>query len=932
MSAKGYFRLELSSRLSIVAMIFCVAAISLVFSGTAVGQDFKRSDGSVPLPMDWSNHHVIYTVGFTHEQASKMLGDPRFFVATRSHGKALADAMLAMKTSSSDASKAAPRPAENWAGGGWNVMPRRTRPTLKKDWSISLGAGGVAQGMFPAKYSFDVTATPSCSADFVVFPINASTGNTRAHVVGTFTAEPATGGTTTITVTPTGGTAATLTLTSSASSNSGLYFEVSSTVATNATNLAAAINRNLSTVALDGVAAVASGSTVTVYTLTPGTRVTLTDANTLTNFSWGTVTAGTNGSQANIVAMNQLYSGTETSGTSLCGLTNPEFIFSYASGVGPVATSPTLSLTGKKVAYVENDTNIGAILHILTFGSGSTEYGTSTSCASNNNGGSTLPTCATSPVIPGSTSGSTATDFMLPLGLVAANASTGVAGAADSFSSPFTNYDDDTTFVGDNNGYLYAIKPTFIGTPAYAGGNFPVHVSATPTSVTPTAVTATTTVVTVTATNSLGIGELVTIAGVAANGNSCSSADATAINGTQTVISSSSTQFTFDATIPRATTGAGCTVTNATVTAGSNYLSSPVVDVAGTGNIFVADSSSNLYELTSAGATAATAISVGENVNGGVRVAPMIDSTNAVGYVTTACNANAVGETDAANPALVQFKFTSNTLTEVGVAALDTAMNQNCVVAGYPMYDPTPDDRYYALGISSATAASNGEFIAASSGTGGQQIKAFQFVSSALQTTPEAKPQIGDGPSPLSPLTEFYNSESFTVSAVTATTSVVTVTAANALAANDLVTISGVTSNSNCSAADVAAINGLQTVASASTTQFTFAATIPTATSGSGCTITSATAVGGPDYMFMGVVQNTTGAYSFLLPSGAVSGSYAAENTSSVTGGTSGIVVDNDSTSAQASSLYFGTLATSTSQCGTTAAYCAVKLTQSLLE
>ena len=106
---------------------------------------------------------------------------------------------------------------------------------------------------------------------------------------------------------------------------------------------------------------------------------------------------------------------------------------------------------------MENDPNIGAILHVLTFGSGSTEYGTSASCASNNDGGTTLPTCATNPVIPGSTSGSTATDFMLPLGLVAANAATGVAGAADSFSSPFTDYANDTTYVGDNNGFLYAI-------------------------------------------------------------------------------------------------------------------------------------------------------------------------------------------------------------------------------------------------------------------------------------------------------------------------------------------------------------------------------------------------------------------------------------------------------------------------------------------
>jgi hypothetical protein len=724
---------------------------------------------------------------------------------------------------------------------------------------------------------------------------------------------------------------------------------VSSTVATNASNLAAAVNRNLSSTALDRVVAVASGNTVAVYALTPGTGVALTNANTLSNFSWGAVTAGTNGAQANIVAFNHLYSG---SGTSLCNLTNPEFIFSYASGVGPVATSPGLSLGGTEVSYVENDPNIGAILHVLTFATGSTEYGTSAGCATNNNGGSTLPTCATNPVIPGSTSGSTATDFMLPLGLVAANAATGVAGAVDSFSSPFTDYANDTTFVGDNNGFLYAITPTFTGTPAYKGGNFPVEVSASPASATPTGVTATTTVVTVTVANSLSIGELVTIAGVTANtGNGCTTADVAAINGTQTPASVSATQLTFDATIPSATTGTGCTLTGATVTPGSNYLSSPVVDVGGTGNIFVSDSSSNLYELTSAGATAATALSLGINgstnlgaINGGIRDGAIIDSTNGVGYVVAACNPNTTGEQDtgtAGNAGLVQFKFTSSTLTVAVYAGLDTGANQNCTTSGFPTYAPTPDDRYFVLGIGSATAANNGEIIGAASGTGGQQLKAFQFVSSTLQTTPDMsdKPQIGTAASVISPLTEFFiNSQLLTVSGVTATTTVVTVTANNTLAVNDLITLSGVTSNANCSATDVSAINGgLQTVATASGTNFTFNAAIPTATTGAGCTVTGATATGGPDYLFVGVNENPSAVYTLLLPGSLLvaSGSaptITAKNTTDVSGGTSAMTVDNDSTAGQASSIYFGTLATSTTICGTTAAYCAVKLTQAALQ
>ena len=377
-----------------------------------------------------------------------------------------------------------------------------------------------------------------------------------------------------------------------------------------------------------------------------------------------------------------------------------------------------------------------------------------------------------------------------------------------------------------------------------------------------------------------------------------------------------------------------------------------MIDVGNTGNIFVGDSSSNLHVLTPAGATAATALALGVNgatnqgaINGGIRDGAIVDSTNGVGYVVTACNPNTTGEQDTGtmgNTGLVQFKFTSNTLTAVVYAGLDTGANQSCSTAGFPNYAPTPDERYYALGISSATAANNGEIIGATSGTGGQQLKELQFVSSTLQTTPpnNDKPQLGTNASPISPLTEFYNSQVFTVTGVTASTTVVTVTANNTLAANDLVTLSSVAANTtnNCTAADIAAINGgVQTVVSATTTNFTFDATIPTATTGAGCTVTGATGTGGPDYLFLGVNKNPSAVYTLLLPNSLLvasgnSPNIAATNTIDAAGGTSGIMMDNDSTAGQASSIYFGTLAPSTTICGTANQYCAVKLTQSSLQ
>ncbi|MGO9640252.1 MAG: hypothetical protein ACLP1Y_02970 [Candidatus Acidiferrales bacterium] len=48
---------------------------------------------------------------------------------------------------------------------------------LQRDWGIVAGAGfTVGQGNYPAKYVFNVNATPSCTADYVVFTTNQGAG------------------------------------------------------------------------------------------------------------------------------------------------------------------------------------------------------------------------------------------------------------------------------------------------------------------------------------------------------------------------------------------------------------------------------------------------------------------------------------------------------------------------------------------------------------------------------------------------------------------------------------------------------------------------------------------------------------------------------------------------------------------------------------
>jgi hypothetical protein len=87
------------------------------------------------------------------------------------------------------------------------------------------------------------------------------------------------------------------------------------------------------------------------------------------------------------------------------------------------------------------------------------------------------------------------------------------------------------------------------------------------------------------------------------------------------------------------------------------------------------------------------------------------------------------------------------------------------------------------------------------------------------------------------------------------------------------------------------------------------------------------------DFLFLG--EGLSGSFGSLYGftiSGtgatAISGSPITEPTA--TGGTSGIIIDNIASQAQASSIYFTTLATSGSPCGT-GHFCAVKMTQGLM-
>ena len=220
------------------------------------------------------------------------------------------------------------------------------------------GASGVGNTRtYPAKFSF-FPPTKNCVTDFVVFTTSAagaaSTGTVNSRT-GTFTNPPAAGGTVTITNTRYAPDQV-LTLTADASVNTGLNFAVGTTATQAATNLANAIARNGGRV---GVRATSAAGVVTVTSITTAvTNANLTYAEALTNFTWGTQTAGTGtAGQPTIFALNELYA--DTTGNGGCQTATqavPETDWSYNTGTGAVADlSPALSFydNGAQVAFMQ---------------------------------------------------------------------------------------------------------------------------------------------------------------------------------------------------------------------------------------------------------------------------------------------------------------------------------------------------------------------------------------------------------------------------------------------------------------------------------------------------------------------------------------------------------------------------------------------------
>jgi hypothetical protein len=161
------------------------------------------------------------------------------------------------------------------------------------------------------------------------------------------------------------------------------------------------------------------------------------------------------GAQANVVGINNLY----TEAAPKCNGGTPFVTFAYNTithSGGQIRTSPTISADGTKIAFVES-TNSASYFHVLVLPASLPSPPTSSV-------GTVL-----SPQTPSSCTTPTTANCM---STTAAFGSTGTA------SSPWIDYNTDSAYIGTDDGKLYKISPVFGGgaPTVVADTNWPVTV------------------------------------------------------------------------------------------------------------------------------------------------------------------------------------------------------------------------------------------------------------------------------------------------------------------------------------------------------------------------------------------------------------------------------------------------------------------------
>jgi len=365
-----------------------IGALVLLFCAPARAEEPVE----VAVPVDWSHQHLIITNRATLQERMAASRDPR----------ALTNAVRRTQAMMADGQQS--RNVKHHGAGSSRKMQR--------DWSVSMGAGRVAPGMSPAKYGFAMSSTfliASCTTDYAVYGLDvAGTVNTpgsQANLVGLRNLYSGSAGYC--------GLASIAAAGVPGASRAGNVVTITTTAPHSFT-----VGMQ---VAIAGVANVGFNGTFTVASVPSATAFTYTQ-----------------------VAANATSGG----GTASFATASVAFAYNITTAAGGrILTSPSISLDGTKIAFVES-TGTASIFHVLTLDP----------CVTSVAGCSNNGTSATSSAVPGN-------------GNAASMVSITYSNSSNTRSSPWIDYSPagDAAYVGDDNGTLYRIKGVFYGTPALDG-------------------------------------------------------------------------------------------------------------------------------------------------------------------------------------------------------------------------------------------------------------------------------------------------------------------------------------------------------------------------------------------------------------------------------------------------------------------------------
>lgn len=447
-----------------------------VFSGSQIQAAEPNTGGRAGVPQDWSQRALVYTNPSIPDDAGLVAGaqpwqlryrDPRYFLSSVNRLQALTPAGTPPVGSTRRAAGDAITLRDSRRGHG--SVPAAADASFVRDWSQVLGGGNRARGgrgghgVYPAKYTFDVFAPPSCSDDFVVYPTFApgatASGNPEIRVYTMTGGAPA--GTITIGARPPRQVVLT-----AAADDIGFNFDATGgSDDAEAASLAAAVNRWSHQT---GIRATSSGADINLEINTSGQGSGSAPVSAaLSNLSLPAILSGDgDAGQPTIIAFNQLYQDSTTGCNgpwNQNGATKaPNTMWAYNTGIGYTAeTSPVLSFhdDGRQVAFVQRfDSSLQLILLKWQAGSGTP-------------GEPMSPTIASSPSEYRSCSG----DCMLRIPFEASLPNNN--DATPTVSSPFVDYAADVLWVGDGNGRLHKFTGVFQGNPQeVVGGGFPATV------------------------------------------------------------------------------------------------------------------------------------------------------------------------------------------------------------------------------------------------------------------------------------------------------------------------------------------------------------------------------------------------------------------------------------------------------------------------